>query len=103
TEGRLMDEHNEKFLSRIDRMITEYTTIRLLLELKGLKGFAPDELWRQLNFQDRHFQACERLALIAEDDWAEATEILREPFSKGDVKCFPPAMLRKAWAWIKQE
>jgi stage II sporulation SpoAA-like protein len=101
-QGRLTKEHKATFLSTLDQMMTEYEKVRLLLELKGVQGFDPAELWKQLNFEERHFQGCERLALVAEGDWAKAADVLCKPFLGGMAKCFSPAELRKAWVWLKR-
>ena len=100
-QGRLTKGDNATFLPTLDEMMAKHKRFRLLLELKGLQGIEPVELWQKLGFESRHFEGCERLALIADKDWMKAVDILSKPFLNGSSKCFSPPELRQAWVWLK--
>ena len=100
-QGRLTKGDNATFLPTLDEVIVKFERFRLLIELKGLQGLEPGELWQKLGFESRHFEGCERLALIAEGDWMKAVDVLSRPFPNGNSRCFSPAELRKAWVWLK--
>jgi hypothetical protein len=101
-QGRLSKGDNATFLPTLNEVMATHKTVRLLIELKGLQGLEPGELWEQLGFREHHFSGCDRFALIAEGEWMKAMDVLSKPFPIGSSKCFSPSELRKAWVWLKE-
>ena len=100
-QGRLQEQDYSEILPEMDRIIKEHGKLRLLLELKGIQGIEPAELWESLRFDQSQFADYERLALVGEEEWEQVLAALSEPFTQGEVKFFPPVELREAWAWVK--
>lgn len=100
-QGRLQEQDYSEILPEMERIMKQHGTLRLLLELKGIQGIEPAALWGSLKFDLRHFAHYERLALVGEEEWEKVLGVLSQPFVKAEVKYFPPAELREAWAWVK--
>ena len=100
-QGKLTADDYDQFLPEIERVLEKHDKVRLLIELKGVKGITPKALWKDLKFDIRHFRDIERLAVVGEEKWDEVLTTLSKPFVGGEVKHFQPSELRSAWSWIK--
>ena len=100
-QGRLQEQDYSEILPEMARIIDQHGKLRLLLELKGIQGIEPSALWESLKFDAGQFANYERLAIVGEEEWERVMPALSRPFVQGEVKYFPPAELREAWAWLK--
>lgn len=100
-QGRLEKEDYDRILPMIENLIKEHGRLRLLLELKELRGITPAALWEGLKFDVRHVNDIERLAIVGEPGWKEWLATLSNPLVSGQTRFFEPAQLRAAWTWLK--
>lgn len=101
-QGRLEDEVFRDLAAEIEQTVERHASCRMLLELKTIKNFTPDEFWRALAAQTSQLTEIESLAIVCEADEAgEWMSSLVAAKLAGRARHFAPEDLRAAWEWVK--
>lgn len=102
-QGRLDESVFRDLAAELEGRSAAHGRLRVLLELKSIKNYAPHELWDEMKLASPGMQQVERLAIVCEDDdyrhWMAA---LSKATIEGEVQYFNPEQLRAAWEWVKE-
>ncbi len=102
-QGRLEKADYDRIIPLLESKIERFGKIRVLLEIKELRGITPAALWEDLKFDVRHAKDVERLAVVGDTDWQEWMAKISQPLIAGEARFFEFADLRDAWTWLKAE
>jgi hypothetical protein len=61
-----------------------------------------NSLWEDTQFDMRHFNDIERLALVGETRWQQGMAVFCRPFTTAKVRYFDHSELAKARQWIEE-
>jgi hypothetical protein len=99
--GKLTHADYQFLIPRLEKLIQEHGTIRVLFELEDCRGWEAGAAWDDLKFGLKHGGDVERCAVVGEKKWQEWMTKLARPFF--NVKYFVKADLERAWQWVLQE
>lgn len=102
-KGKLRHEDYEKLLiPEVDGLIEEHGKVRILTKVGKLEGVELRAAWDDFCFGIKHYSDIDRMALVADEDWAEWATTLAKPFVGGEVKFYRVAQMEEAWEWLKE-
>lgn len=102
-QGKLRSEDLRTLSQELQARGALYGRLRVLLELKTIKGISPAELWEEMRLGSPQLQDVERLALVCDDeDYKHWLLALTSSLIEGEVQYFEPLELRTAWEWVKE-
>jgi len=99
--GKLTHADYQCLIPRLEKLIQEHGTIRVLFELEDSRGWEAGAAWDDLKFGLKHGGDVERCAVVGEKKWQEWMTKLARPFF--NVRYFVKADLERAWQWVLQE
>ena len=101
-QGRLEDEVFRDLAAEIESRVERHASCQMLLELKTVKNFTPDEFWKTLAGETSKLTEIESLAVVCEpsaaEDWMSSLVAAK---LAGRARHFVPEDLRVAWEWVK--
>ena len=101
-QGRLTETDLRNFSEELKERSAAHGRMRVLLELKVIKGLTPEELWEDLRTGSPELLQSERLALVCHDeDYRRWLAALEASLIEGEVQYFEPQELRAAWQWLR--
>lgn len=100
-QGRLTAEDYDKFVPELERLISDYGKIRLLVEMQDFHGWSAGAIWEDLKFDLKHFSHIERLALVGEKQWQKGMAVFTRPFTAAEVRYYDLEDLEEALGWIE--
>ena len=92
----------EKILPIITEKIQQYGKFRWYFELEDFEGWELKGLYKELNFDIRHSQDLEKIAMVGEVKWTEWLSDMMKPFTSAEMKFFEAAEREIALEWIKR-
>jgi hypothetical protein len=101
-QGKLTKEDYEAFVPEIERLIKQHGKLRVLFYMHDFQGWSAGALWKDTQFDMRHFNDIERLALVGETRWQQGMAVFCKPFTTAKVRYFDHAELAKARQWIEE-
>ncbi len=99
--GKLTDEDYQKLTPKLEQIINQEGTIRLLCILEEFQGWTAKAAWDDLKLDVKHHQAFERLAVVGDTKLEAFMTQISKPFIKGEVKYFERKHADQAWDWIR--
>lgn len=103
SSGTLEKSDYEKLLPLVEDKIHQFGKIRLYFEMHNFKGWKPDALLKDLQFDFRHARDFEKVAMVGEKKWQEWMTELMKPFTPAGVRFFTFDDREQAKAWVEQE
>jgi len=100
--GTLAKSDYERCALQAEPLIERYGKVRMLVELQDFQGWSAGGLWGDLKFDIKHFSDVERLAIIGESKWHEATTRFFKPFTRAEVRYFTHEQADEARRWIEE-
>jgi hypothetical protein len=101
-QGKLTKDDYETFMPEIERLIKQHGKLRILFYMHEFQGWSAGALWEDTQFDLRHFNDIERLALVGETRWQQGMSVFCKPFTTAKVRYFEHADLAKARQWIEE-
>jgi len=98
--GKLTHEDYQGFRGRIEQMIRQHGSVRVLLDLQDFHGWDLQAAWDDLKLGLRFPGKFERCAILGDKKWEEWMIRLAKPFFR--VKFFDRSERESAWRWLMQ-
>jgi len=99
--GKFSQEDYQHFTPEVERLISKFGKIRVLLEMRDFHGWDAGALWEDIKFDFKHFSDIERLAMVGDKKWEEWMAKFCRPFTTATIRYFDAARNEDAQAWIK--
>jgi len=96
--GRITHWDCQQLGPRLEELIRQHRTVRLLFEMEDCQGLDLGAVWDELTMWLNHGGALERCAVIGQKTWQQRLTQLSRPFFKG--KYFDAANRDQAWQWV---
>jgi hypothetical protein len=100
--GKLSKADYESFVPEVERLITQFGNIRVLVEMNDFHGWGAAALWEDIKFDARHFSDIDRLAMVGDKKWEKGMATFCRPFTTAKIKYFDKADRQKAYDWIEE-
>lgn len=98
--GRLTGDDYERFVPELERLASERGPLRLYIELNDFRGWDAKGLWKDLEFDVKHQDDMQRIAIVGDKAWEEWGTKLSKPFFKADMRYFTPDEAEAARQWV---
>jgi SpoIIAA-like len=98
--GTVTEAEMEEYAKQADRVYEQERVERLLLDWSELDGWAPGARSTGTWFGMHHRALVSRVAVVADDKWADETLRIVDIFRASSVRRFPPVEREKAFAWL---
>jgi len=98
--GKLTHEDYQIFVPMVDKALKEAKKIEadLLVDMRDFKGWEFLAAWDDFKFGVKHRNAFDRMAIIGNKKWEEASSGMMSHLMKGKVKFFKER--EKALSWL---
>lgn len=100
--GELQEADYRRLTPRIDELLQQHSSVRLLVQLSDFKGWSVGAAWEDAKLGFQAFSSIERLAVIGDTRREEWMTLLARPFTLADVRFFELAETDKGLAWITE-
>ncbi|MBA2114358.1 SpoIIAA family protein [Bremerella alba] len=101
--GKLTAADYEHFVPEIEKQISEFGKLRLLVEMHNFEGWTMGALWDDVKFDAKHWGDIKRLAIVGESKWESGMAVFCKPFTSANVKYFDHTKLEEAKKWLVEE
>jgi hypothetical protein len=101
--GKLTKEDYEHFVPKVESLIKEHGTLRILVQMHDFQGWAGGALWQDIKFDLKNFRHIERLALVGEKSWEHGMAVFCKPFTTATIRYFDRSAVAQAEAWIRAD
>ncbi len=93
-------EDCQRIIPQLEWLIQKNHKIRILVELRDFKEWTAGALWEGVNFETKHFNGVERMAIVGDARWKTGVAMFIKPFTSADVRYFDAHEMEKAKQWI---
>lgn len=101
--GKLTKESYEEFVPLTEQRIKQFGKIRMLVILHDFHGWDAGALWEDIEFDVKHFNDIERLAIVGETKWEKGMAVFCRPFTTAKIKYFDHSDIEAARQWIQSD
>jgi hypothetical protein len=98
--GKLTHEDYEDFRLRVEQMIHEHGSVRVMLDLNDFHGWDVGAAWDDLKLGLKHWGQFDRCAILGDRSWEKWMIQLAKPFFR--VEYFDRSQREEAWRWLMQ-
>ena len=102
-DGKITKEDFEGVVEKLDPLIEEYGTVKLIEVVKNIGTIEPSALWADLKWTPRHIKSFSHIAVVSDEKWIERIAGPLTKFIPGEVRLFHLDELEEARAWIASE
>ena len=95
-------DYTERLLPRLEEVLTDYGTVRLLFEMVDFHGWQLRAMWDDLKLDVRHGRRIERCAVVGARRWEKYMVRLARPFFGAEIRYFEVAELADAWTFVRE-
>ncbi|MCB0538708.1 MAG: STAS/SEC14 domain-containing protein [Chitinophagales bacterium] len=100
--GTLTKEDYEKLLPVLKLLLEKHEKIRWLFSMEDFTGWEPVALWKDLQFDIKHVNDFEKIAMVGEKEWQKWLTNIMKPFTPAEILFFEVADREAALKWIKE-
>jgi len=100
--GMLIDADYKELIPKMDKKIEEVGDVKILLDLKDLKGFTCKAMMDDLSFCIKYKNKMKKIAIVGHSKWEEMCADMCKPFMPEEMKYFDIADEQAAWGWVKE-
>lgn len=100
--GKLTKQDYEYFTPEVERLIQQFGSIRMLVEMHDFHGWNMGALWEDIKFDLKHFTHIDRLAFVGDRKWEAGMAVFCRPFTTATIRYFDESNLEAAMAWIHE-
>lgn len=101
--GVVTEQDQESWFEKAEPILVQEKIEHLLLDWSQLEGWAKGARSTGTWFGMHHWALVRRVAIVAEDKWADETLRITDIFKAATVRRFPPAERQAALEWIGEE
>ncbi len=101
--GKLTKEDYEELVPRVEALIAERGSVRLVVVMSDFHGWTPSAMWEDTKFAARHFRDIERVAMIGDSAWEHGMAVFCKPFTGAKLRYFDVSDASAADAWIRED
>jgi hypothetical protein len=98
--GKLEKADYETFAPKVDQLVEQHGSIRILVEMHDFHGWTAGATWEDIKVALKHYRDIERIALVGETKWQQGMATFCKPFTKAEVKFFELGDAVQARTWI---
>ncbi|MDA1090016.1 MAG: STAS/SEC14 domain-containing protein [Proteobacteria bacterium] len=98
--GRLTDADYKELTPRLEAAIEEHGPLRLYVDMEKFEGWELQAAWDDFAFGIKHWNDFDRVALVGDKKWEEASVKVVDKFTKGDFRFFDVSNRSAAHDWI---
>jgi hypothetical protein len=98
--GTLTKEDYDDFRMRIEQMIRQHGSVRVLLDLTDFHGWDLQAAWEDLKLGLRYLNKFDRCAILGDQNWEKWMTMLGKPLFR--VAYFDRSQREDAWRWLMQ-
>jgi len=100
--GRLGGDECKLLAGRIEALIEEHKTVRLLLDVSECDRVDPAAAWEEFVMGVKHWNDLERIAIVGGAKWSHAAANTLNRLAHGEAEHFSAAELAGAWVWVRR-
>ncbi len=100
--GKIRREDYDRYVPEIERIISEQGKVRVLVFMEDFHGWDAGGLWKDIQFDWKHFSDFERIALVGEKSWEKGMAKFCKPFTTAQIRYFTPDQSEDARRWIQE-
>jgi SpoIIAA-like len=99
--GRLTAEDYRRFVPAFDERLARASgPLRVLLELRGFRGWELPAFWEELKFDIAHRRAFRRIAVAGDRRWQAWGTWLSRPLFRAEMRYFDRSRMEDARLWL---
>ncbi|MDK2971613.1 MAG: hypothetical protein PWP23_1368 [Candidatus Sumerlaeota bacterium] len=98
--GKVTKENFDALVPKLEKLIQEHGSVRLLEEIRDFGGFDLSILWDDMKFAFGHMKDFERVAVVTDKRWIKNWAKLSAVFIKAEVELFELNRIEDARAWL---
>ena len=99
--GKVTGDDMKSFYGRVERVIDEAGSVRLLVQVAGFGGVEAEALWEKLKFTLAHLKDIERMAAVGDKAWEKWWVTVAGSVVPVKVRYFDEGEIDAAWAWLR--
>jgi len=99
--GTLTKNDYDKLLPVLNTLLEKHVKIRWYFEMENFTGWEPAALWEDLQFDIKHANDFEKIAMVGEREWQSMITQIMKPFSSAEIKYYDRQNQREAIRWIE--
>ncbi len=99
--GKLDKEDYAHFVPEVERLVTKYGKIRMLIVMHDFRGWTAGALWEDIKFDVKHFSDIERIAMVGETKWEQGMAAFCKPFTTAKIRYFDQDKSNEAHDWLE--
>jgi SpoIIAA-like len=99
--AKLGTEDYERFVPWVERLIEKHGKLRMLVRMCHFHGWTAGALWKDIQFDLKHFTDIERLALVGDRKWEAGMAVFCKPFATATIRYFDESQADEALEWVK--
>jgi hypothetical protein len=101
--GKLHKLDYARFVPAFEAAVKKFGKLRVLMEMHDFYGGDIGAALQDIQFDVKHFNDIERLAMVGEKQWERWMAMFWKPFTTATVRYFPQEQSAEAQAWIAGE
>lgn len=100
-DGRTTKEDFGEIAGKIDAIIQEHGTVRIIKVIRKLGGVQPAAVWEDIKWAPSHIKAYTHAAVVAEEAWVEWLVACLRPLIGAELRYYRLDDLDDAREWIR--
>ncbi len=100
--GRLTDADYKEFLPKLEKVIAEHGSVRLLVDMEGFEGWNLMAAWDDFAFGIKHWNDFSKMAIVGDAKWEEMATKAADLLMKGEARFFSLDERDAAWNWVRE-
>lgn len=100
--GRLTQEDYDDLIPAWQFTIARHGTMRMLFIMHDFHGWDPHAAWDDFQFDVKHHQQVERIAMVGEKQWQHWMTRIASWFIDADVRYFDASQESEAERWVRE-
>lgn len=85
----------------LNTLLERYSKIRWYFEMEDFTGWEPINLWKDLQFDIKHANDFEKIALVGKKEWQRMITQIMKSFSSAEIKYYDKHNRGEALEWIE--
>lgn len=100
--GKLTADDYKEFVPEFQRLVQHHGKISLVFEMRNFHGWEAAALWKDIQFDFKHFADIDRLAMVGDKTWENWMADFCRPFTTAKIRYFDLAEVEAARRWVAE-
>ena len=100
--GKLVKEDYSSFAAEFERRTRANKKLRVLFDITGFEGWAPDCFWEEIKFDVQHYSDISRLAVVGDAKWQQVLVAALKPFAFAATRYYQRSEFDRARQWLTE-